>query len=416
MKRFLGTNWGSLIYYTLFSASLLAFGYLLWLVFNDLNEPIGTKYLREYNEVEKLGLSATLWLNLSPENEIAQYTSFQYDMVSDAHLLADVTEIKIVSQLDKPVCIQRVLFLRSIHFRRMGLNKTEYDFSTGPNLFPTHEFSGLCTEDSLRINNNDTENVLNWTSPIHVPTTYSSPFRRYPLDGVFMDFFVWLEVVPKDGGPVITVAPDVVFSNVLPGWAQTARISQPKMVLDSMPTNSTLVSFDLHRPISQTVLTWSILGLLSVFALAILFVSDAGSAAEVAVAILLGLWGVQEFLIPSNVEGLTLVHFAQYLIYLTLGWATLFRFVLRPIRQGLAHARSKDSQEHPLGPTPSGSVLRTTVDARGSNHRAISPDGDSGPLTGPGESKNRTSNLTFGILLSFLSFLAGVFYYLRRRW
>ena len=110
----------------------------------------------------------------------------------------------------------------------------------------------------------------------------------------------------------------------------------------------TNISIVQHRPLSQRILTAVLLTSLLIFILSLLFIQETGTFLEVAVGILLGLWGVQDILIPSYITGPTLINTLILAFYVLLAFVAAINFAIRP----LWHRLGPPSPAPPPDPEP----------------------------------------------------------------
>jgi hypothetical protein len=89
----------------------------------------------------------------------------------------------------------------------------------------------------------------------------------------------------------------------------------------------TTVRITFQRPLGRRALTVILLGTLFVFILSLLFLEETATFLEVAVGILLGLWGVREVLLPPYVTGPTMIEPLVLMLYFALVVAVLLRAV-----------------------------------------------------------------------------------------
>lgn len=117
---------------------------------------------------------------------------------------------------------------------------------------------------------------------------------------------------------------------IFPEWQVEADMFTNSVPLNDENQIARQIEFHLQRRPSLQILTIVLLIATFVFILLLATISDTGSALEVSVGILLGLWGIQEILIPTNIENTTPVHEAILFLYLLFASVALFRFVVKP--------------------------------------------------------------------------------------
>lgn len=127
------------------------------------------------------------------------------------------------------------------------------------------------------------------------------------------------------------------IQSTLPSWEETIDINSNTATFLTLSESRipewqvTQLDVSLKRPLTQRILTASLLTLLFGFIVGLNFVPEIGAVLEVSVGILLGLWGIQDVLIPNYITGTTLVHLLISILYLLLGIIMYFRFIARPL-------------------------------------------------------------------------------------
>jgi hypothetical protein len=115
---------------------------------------------------------------------------------------------------------------------------------------------------------------------------------------------------------------------------------QPDLLRFDMGATETLdwpaevLTLELSRTRTQRLLTLLLLGLLTVLILGLVFVKDKSTLLEIAIGVLLSLWGIQSVLIPEYINSRTLVHYWVIVLYILLGLVTYVRLVGIPLVSG----------------------------------------------------------------------------------
>ncbi|MBK8905440.1 MAG: hypothetical protein IPM53_29930 [Anaerolineaceae bacterium] len=120
----------------------------------------------------------------------------------------------------------------------------------------------------------------------------------------------------------------------LPDWNEKIGLVNEKVYLtqeqsDETTIDAKLISITLKRPLRQQILTVILLLFMAVFITSLIYVDDRGSALEVSVGILFGLWGVGSILLPENVSINNLVGLGLTLLYIYFAGVAFYRFVAR---------------------------------------------------------------------------------------
>lgn len=184
----------------------------------------------------------------------------------------------------------------------------------------------------------------------------------------------------------------------------SAVLHLPIEIAPAVPT--TMVYMTLQRPLAQRLLTPVLLGGILVFIFLLIFINDHGACLEVAVGILLGLWGVQNILIPSYISGPTFIEVIILTLYVLLIFAIFIRFVIKPFWNRLGSSDLLDNGTEPQLPSRQEAEESYT----------LSP---SLPvLLDSPQSKNRTvwHNIVIIILVVILTFIGLIQYIRNKMW
>jgi hypothetical protein len=154
--------------------------------------------------------------------------------------------------------------------------------------------------------------------------------KMYPFDSRHSSFYVWTIFVTPSGQR-LSVAPDVQIIVDFQDWQEKVEISKTTVNTGNEIKKVTKVDFHLKRPIGLRILTIVLLTAVLASILLLIVVPETGTVLEVAIGILLGLWGIQGVLIPPDIQANTFVHFAILALYILLAWALAVRFLGRPI-------------------------------------------------------------------------------------
>lgn len=130
--------------------------------------------------------------------------------------------------------------------------------------------------------------------------------------------------------------------NIWPAYERINSTNSPAepVVLESSIENTTettyyepttRVNISQQRPLAQRMLTAVLLGSILIFILSLLWIQENSNFLEVAVGILLGLWGIQDVLIPSYITGPTLINTLILTFYVLLALVTVVRFAVVPV-------------------------------------------------------------------------------------
>jgi len=204
------------------------------------------------------------------------------------------------------------------------------------------------------------EEICHTSSSIDEFIPHNSPLKFYPEASTFyfpfdrrITSFAISAPIRVPQTPTSTlIAPSVprLFIEIdSPNWVNqfkssviylgNGQNSSDSLYRDSYQGPATVVSIVQQRPLSQRILTAVLLTSILIFILSLLFVKETGTFLEVAVGILLGLWGVQDILIPGYITSPTLINTLILAFYVLLAFIAAIRFAVIPLW-------------HRLGPTP----------------------------------------------------------------
>jgi len=183
---------------------------------------------------------------------------------------------------------------------------------------------GFKIEDDMAIADENTNGTLTYEPP-----SYHFPYW-FPFDPTSLDLIVLLEVAAQDAGGESKskwMAPDVAGRVTLPEWDESISITTEDSEL--LGHKATHIHIGLRRPLADLVLTSTLLLSLAAFVFALIFVRETGSFLEVAVAILLGLWGARGVLIPRNITGPIWINPVILGLYVSLALVVPIHFLWR---------------------------------------------------------------------------------------
>lgn len=153
--------------------------------------------------------------------------------------------------------------------------------------------------------------------------------RAFPLDGRQVRLFVSAKA--SQDNSMIYLLPSVHVFSYSPSWrAQFWTFGGDDHIFSSVYTSTSLY-IDYRRPMSIRFLTVFLFIFLFFFMAVLPFVTDTGSALQVSIAILLGLWGVQTALVPSDISAYTLIDTGILVLYMFFALFASIRFIGRPV-------------------------------------------------------------------------------------
>jgi len=211
----------------------------------------------------------------------------------------------------KPFCVTRIVF-HVIDSNNVGIPMVDTEREIRPD--KAYVFDDLCvTESAYR------EPI---SAAIQVPRYGGSlgsywdemlnksidPSYYYPFDYRKLDVVTWVEISYEDSGGktvLMNITPKVVGYISISNWDTNVQISQESS--PELGHDFARVNVIFQRPLAYRALTVVLLLSLFIFIFLLVFVDSISSLLEVALGILLGLWGVQDILVPKDITWPTII-------------------------------------------------------------------------------------------------------------
>lgn len=165
----------------------------------------------------------------------------------------------------------------------------------------------------------------------------------YPLDSHELSFSLRLQVQLTEPSTVdewIMLAPNITLIPRYKNWDTSIEVVEDSWAWDITGIEETDVTLELRRPLTMQVLI-PLLLLAFLFVICWLIrVDDTSSFLEVAIGILIGLWGIQSVLIPKTIESPTIIDPLILVLYVLLALIILAQFVIKPLWKRLGQSPS----------------------------------------------------------------------------
>jgi hypothetical protein len=129
----------------------------------------------------------------------------------------------------------------------------------------------------------------------------------------------------------MNIQPNIIVNTNLPGWHDDIEITPIQIKVNGRNKPAFQIDVTLRRLLSVRILTVLLLLILVGFITFLPFVKETGSAIELSLGIFFGLWGIQDVLIPGDIEYTTLIHSLLMMLYTYLAVAAVIRFVSIPM-------------------------------------------------------------------------------------
>lgn len=265
-----------------------------------------------------------------------------------------------------------------------------------------------------------------YDSDLEAQVTYGSLFdndillsetNRYyfPFDRRSIDMAIWLDAsMEGENGEStdVSIAPDITGWVDAPDWDESVSID--KIYSEELGHEVTRLHIDFHRPLAYRALTIILLGTLFAFIVALVFVKDTGSFLEVAVGVLLGLWGIQDILIPAGVTWPTIIDPLILTLYVSFAFVTLVRFGVRPVWHWLSDRLEPEAPQK-VSERPPVRISRDVPAEKAPNTSPSEPQIPSKqPLSDARESTDLHQIISL-MLLGTLTLIAGLLFFRQRK-
>jgi len=164
----------------------------------------------------------------------------------------------------------------------------------------------------------------------------------YPFDQQDMSFNVWIELSMKNQKGeegIATITPEVKLSPLLQDWKVNAIVANNDLDQTIIPGYSlapdlynifsrTTVKIEMTRPFVTKSFSVVVFMVALIIIISLAFLRDHGVVVGTAITIALGLWGVQNFILPAAVKGLTIMAPVIFALYGLLAVVLIVRFAV----------------------------------------------------------------------------------------
>lgn len=208
----------------------------------------------------------------------------------------------------------------------------------------------ICTKEKAQVywQSDLTNNIIDQKSTVLI-TLNKSPSSEYPLDSRFLSLTVWAEstmnkvqyidiaglVFSDEWDQIIQIYSLRTLSKdfIDPIWEEAKfnkELGEDLKVFD-FHINKTSISISYFRPLARILTILIILVFSSIFIILLIFINDVGNFSQTALAILLGLWGIQSILIPNDIKSQTRLEGSIIALYALLAIAIMIRVFKRQL-------------------------------------------------------------------------------------
>lgn len=254
---------------------------------------------------------------------------FDIEIDKDASAVFDISAVHVplVNEKDQVRCLSNItLFQKTV---RSVYSKSGYVLEN-TQLERVYPLNNLCNSSTMITNM-----VGVYSEAEIIPEGIDHSFRLNPIREKYYFPFDYYEadseisaegvITSSSRSQNYTYQPDFLGYINAPGW-------QIDIVNDGQPEIARhRLHFFIQRPPYLKIATVVILVSLLFVIFAIPFISEIGSSVDVAVGILLGLWGVQDVLIPDYVTWTTMLEQIILFLYVLLAFSLFVRTTIYPL-------------------------------------------------------------------------------------
>ncbi len=226
--------------------------------------------------------------------------------------------------------IQTKLCLTELHILNLG---DKIPFLPEQVTSPDNPFNAVGNEIVFELPNTIgcTNNIIGITFPDTVlgSIPYSDTVRSYyyPFDRRSLDVAIWLEAIYTNADGIeeeLVIAPDLNINLSYLEWARSLSVVSEYSA--EQGHNITRFSLDLNRPLFYPFLTIVLLGLTFTFIAYLIFIRDNNILVGMAIAVLLGIWGIRTALVPDDMD--TIIDPIILILYAFLGFVVFVRLIV----------------------------------------------------------------------------------------
>lgn len=185
-------------------------------------------------------------------------------------------------------------------------------------------------------------NIIKDDGPIPVSYLHPRLPLYYPFDVRRSEFFVWADAYQNDND-LIEVVPQLHLASMMREWSETVTFQEKQIEVNDTIRKALYVDVTFQRPISVRIFTSLMITALFLFITLLLFVRDNGSALEVSLAILLGLWGVKDLIRGPDQYSMILIDTIFFMLYIYFAIIVFLRFSTLPLYKKLRFQNGTDS-------------------------------------------------------------------------
>lgn len=174
--------------------------------------------------------------------------------------------------------------------------------------------------------------------------------RLYPFDKRNLQFYLLVELATETTTHTLQI-PDL---NVILPYLEDkidAHVTQEEAGVRLSATSGdpvepgvlkvAFVNMTIERASGRKLVTLLFLGLIFLFIITLLLITDTGNAIQVGIANLLGIWSVRDIIVPSSIGESIFINQIVLVLYALLGWVSFRRFLRQPIIDRIKFPKSK---------------------------------------------------------------------------
>ena len=286
-----------------------------------------------------------------PEYKSDPYTTLYVDFNLDSNNILELNlkNLSVKFSESQDMCLESIfifvdspLYLVPDDKLRVGISGFDHaHYFGGPfdSTFEEVQFQELCDHKNVahEVYFRETKYIESPVDAISIHK-YNDPInnlRKYPYDIYFASVAVVIKAVSSEGDEV-WIAPNIILDfplGVLKSTVSINDMASPQVYnIPDIPI-ATVIDIELTRSVGIKYLTLIILLTLFGLIISIVLVQSIDNALQIAMVIILGLWGVQDILVPQTITEPTFTRPAIIFLYFLFGIAMLTRFITLKLYQ-----------------------------------------------------------------------------------
>lgn len=200
------------------------------------------------------------------------------------------------------------------------------------NVFDQSQLEGLYNVEGVQ----QKQIITRFEIPLFARSTGAAGISGFPLDEWQSNsILIWVDAIGEDGENQ-NIEPILNVNTSLINWDEQLIFNNQEVQITDDNKSAIEIVVILRRLRTVQIFSAILFFLIGIFIFLMLFALDDKSALEIGLAIMLGLLGIPSVIVPKEIEGTTIIHFAVMLLYVLFALVSFMRFiVIRYIQEGL---------------------------------------------------------------------------------